>query len=215
MLRKLVEQYLLAFPGEKERLEPLIELLAHATEQEAMSRSHKVGHITASGFVISMSRCHLLLIHHKKLQRLLQPGGHMEPADATPLSAARREIAEETHLTSLELIAYHADDQVPFDIDIHSIPARGDEPEHLHHDFRFLFHCQDESEILLNENESELTPGTRFPNCWSLNPIGGSNQSLNEHSATTFVHQVFFARTVVLARNAPKTDNSSEVEWMI
>ena len=155
MLRKLVEQYLLAFPGEKERLEPLIELLAHATEQEAMSRSHKVGHITASGFVISMSRCHLLLIHHKKLQRLLQPGGHMEPADATPLSAARREIAEETHLTSLELIAYHADDQVPFDIDIHSIPARGDEPEHLHHDFRFLFHCQDESEILLNENESE------------------------------------------------------------
>jgi 8-oxo-dGTP pyrophosphatase MutT (NUDIX family) len=151
----LVDQYLLAFPEEQERLSPLNQLLSDATDQEVVSRNHRVGHLTASGFVVSPARDQLLLIHHKKLQRLLQPGGHMEPTDATPLDAAMREVAEETGLTSLTHIPYHADQQIPIDIDIHSIPARGDEPEHLHHDFRYLFVCHDDSEFLVNENEIE------------------------------------------------------------
>ena len=33
---------------------------------------------------------------------------------------------------------------LPFDLDIHSIPARGDEPEHLHYDVRYLLWCPDQ-----------------------------------------------------------------------
>jgi hypothetical protein len=88
MFQRLIDQYLLAFPDERERLLPLNQLLSSATNLDVVSRNHKVGHLTASGFVVSPSHDQLLLIQHKKLQRLLQPGGHMEPTDASPLDAA-------------------------------------------------------------------------------------------------------------------------------
>ncbi|MEN8041330.1 MAG: hypothetical protein ABFR95_07475, partial [Actinomycetota bacterium] len=41
------------------------------------------GHFTASGFVTSPDGEALLLIHHGKLDRWLQPGGHIDPEDAS------------------------------------------------------------------------------------------------------------------------------------
>ena len=52
------------------------------------------GHFTASGFVISPNRKALLLIHHRRLDRWLQPGGHIDSEDASPIAAAIREVAE-------------------------------------------------------------------------------------------------------------------------
>ena len=128
-------------------------LRAHATD-DALERDHRErmlrlselaadpfarscfepGHFTASAFVLSPSRDALLLIHHKKLDRWLQPGGHVEPEDTDMLAAARREAAEEVGLREL---AAGRDD--PFDLDVHDIPARPDEPAHAHFDVRFLF----------------------------------------------------------------------------
>lgn len=92
------------------------------------------GHFTASSFVLGPSG-DLLLIYHAKLQRWLQPGGHVDPEDRDLLEAAYREVAEEVGLTDVSL---HP--QVPgiFDLDIHEIPQRGSEPEHQHLDVRFL-----------------------------------------------------------------------------
>jgi 8-oxo-dGTP pyrophosphatase MutT (NUDIX family) len=91
------------------------------------------GHFTASAFVLSPRRDAVLLIFHKKLGRWLQPGGHIETGDTTLLDAARREVAEETAIV----------EPVPlgpgiFDIDVHDIPARKDEPAHEHFDVRVL-----------------------------------------------------------------------------
>ena len=74
------------------------------------------------------------LVHHVKLGRLLQPGGHVEPLDACLEDAALREALEETGL-SLEL---HPTAPRPFDVDIHPIPALRDEPAHFHLDIRYL-----------------------------------------------------------------------------
>jgi 8-oxo-dGTP pyrophosphatase MutT (NUDIX family) len=100
------------------------------------SRRHfEPGHFTASAFVVSPERDAVLLIFHKKLGIWVQPGGHIEPTDESLLGAAQREVAEEV---GLELDADGA--ATIFDLDVHAIPARKDEPAHEHFDVRFCFH---------------------------------------------------------------------------
>lgn len=97
------------------------------------------GHFTASAFVLSPAGDRILLVHHRKLERWLQPGGHIEPGDADPATAARREVREETGLAGLELAQPGV-----FDVDVHSIPALGSEPAHKHFDLRILLRAEDE-----------------------------------------------------------------------
>jgi len=102
---------------------------------DPFSRAHTdPGHFTASAFVTSPAGDAILLIHHRKLGRWLQPGGHIEATDTDLLAAARRELDEEVGLRGLPLGADGA-----FDLDVHTIPAHGDEPAHQHFDVRFLF----------------------------------------------------------------------------
>jgi 8-oxo-dGTP pyrophosphatase MutT (NUDIX family) len=105
--------------------------------RDPLSRDHYVpGHFTASAFILSPKGDALLLIHHRKLGRWLQPGGHVEPDDVDLLAAARRECAEEVALPDLPL---HPRASGPFDLDVHMIPAYETSPEHGHFDVRFLF----------------------------------------------------------------------------
>jgi 8-oxo-dGTP pyrophosphatase MutT (NUDIX family) len=99
-------------------------------EQLAWRRSDFLpGHFTASGFVASPDGESLLLIHHAKLDRWLQPGGHFEMIDTSVEDAARREVLEETGVGGLTRLG-----STLVRIDAHAIPARVDEPEHTHFD---------------------------------------------------------------------------------
>jgi 8-oxo-dGTP pyrophosphatase MutT (NUDIX family) len=101
---------------------------------QPLSRDEPRAHFTASSFVIDERAEHVCLVAHAKLGRLLQPGGHVEPTDATLEDAALREAREET---SLEL-EFHPSAPRPFDLDIHEIPERPGEPAHFHLDVRYL-----------------------------------------------------------------------------
>src|SRR5215510_6536228 len=92
------------------------------------------GHITSSALVLSADGRSVLLIWHGKLQRWLQPGGHVE-SDPDPFQAALRETVEETGIaaSSLRVIGRNL-----LDIDIHAIPATSKEPGHDHFDLRVL-----------------------------------------------------------------------------
>jgi 8-oxo-dGTP pyrophosphatase MutT (NUDIX family) len=105
-------------------------------EARPWSRATLAGHLTASAWVLDRSGTHAALIHHRKLNRWLQPGGHIDDADASWRAAALRETAEETGL--LHFVDFEQSDAL-FDVDVHSIPARKDEPGHFHYDLRFLF----------------------------------------------------------------------------
>jgi 8-oxo-dGTP pyrophosphatase MutT (NUDIX family) len=102
----------------------------------ALERACVPGHLTASAFVVDGAEERALLLHHAKLGRWLQPGGHIEN-DAGLGQAALREVREETGLNDLVLHPQL------IDLDIHRIPERlrkdGTlEPEHLHLDVRYL-----------------------------------------------------------------------------
>jgi 8-oxo-dGTP pyrophosphatase MutT (NUDIX family) len=154
---QLVEGYLARFPEERSRLELLLALLVGATDENFLyHRKNFVGHITASGFVLSPDGQRLALIQHVTLNRCLQPGGHVEPEDKSILDGARREVAEEIGLSSLDYLPLLAENPlIPFDIDTHGIPAnpRKQEPAHFHHDFRYLFRAR---EIVPPPAESEI-----------------------------------------------------------
>lgn len=96
------------------------------------------GHLTASGWVLdrTRTRTHTALIYHRKLNRWLQPGGHVEDVNATWRATAQREATEETGLVNFISQRYSGR---LFDVDVHAIPARNDELAHVHYDLRFLF----------------------------------------------------------------------------
>lgn len=104
------------------------------------------GHVTASAWVIDHEGKRALLFLHKKLGKWMQPGGHMDDDTDVHLGALR-EVAEETGLTDVD-----AEEGI-FDINVHSIPARGDEPEHFHYDIRILVRAKPDAQIVLQESE--------------------------------------------------------------
>ncbi|HEX8915633.1 MAG TPA: NUDIX domain-containing protein [Humisphaera sp.] len=135
-------RYLELFPQEANRLAPLGTLLAEG-RGDVWSRRHPPGHLTGSAVIVdphAPGGPAVLLVHHNRLNRWLQPGGHLE-AGENPLQASAREAAEEVGLPGLVAHPWHAEHASPIDIDIHAIPgsAKRNEPDHFHHDFRYLF----------------------------------------------------------------------------
>jgi len=93
------------------------------------------GHLTGSAIVVSADGSRVLLLHHRKLGRWLQPGGHGDPGETTGEQVALREAFEESGIAGLSLDAAAPR---PLDVDVHDIPARGEEPAHQHLDLRYL-----------------------------------------------------------------------------
>lgn len=103
-------------------------VLSHS---RCFERGLKVGHVTASAWLVNEAGTHVLLTHHRKLNRWLQLGGHAD-GDADVLRVAVREAKEESGLTNIVPLGGGI-----FDIDIHGIPEHRDEPAHDHFDVRF------------------------------------------------------------------------------
>lgn len=124
-------------------------LLADA---DAFVRTRLAGHFTGSAFVLSADGERVLLMHHAKLGRWLQPGGHAD-GDEDLAAVALREAGEETGLDGLR------PEPMPWpggilDLDAHAIPARGAEPAHWHHDVRYALRAAPGREAFAANAES-------------------------------------------------------------
>lgn len=98
----------------------------------------EVGHITGSALIVHLASRRVLLNHHRKFDRWMQFGGHMDN-DLAPHITALREAREETGLSDVWIVdGPHLATPRPFDVDIHLVPRRGERPEHLHLDLRYL-----------------------------------------------------------------------------
>lgn len=132
-----------AFNAREEAMRIRILAFVEAHE-DCFERSLLEGHITASAWVLNEDRTETLLVHHARLDKWLQPGGH---CDGSPdvLATARREVLEETGVTTVPAL-----DGI-FDLDAHDIPARRQEPAHVHYDVRFLLQADRGVPLVVSE----------------------------------------------------------------
>lgn len=123
------------------RIKSFVEAFDNCFDRELL-----VGHITGSAWIVDTSGTKALLTHHKKLNLWVQLGGHAD-GDSNVQRVAEREAEEESGIKDLRPVASDI-----FDIDIHEIPARKNEPAHYHYDCRFLLQARSMDYVVSDES---------------------------------------------------------------
>jgi 8-oxo-dGTP pyrophosphatase MutT (NUDIX family) len=147
-LLSLIEHYSEKFPREHQTISKYRSFIE--SNPQCFERSLEEGHITCAAWILDRSEKRVLLTHHRKLNRWLQLGGHAD-GDPDVHRVAAREACEESGISSLELVSREI-----MDLDIHKIPERGNVPEHLHYDARFLFRATENEKYQISEESHDL-----------------------------------------------------------
>lgn len=117
---------------------------------DCFERWLSIGHVTGSAWIINETQTSVLLMHHRKLDKWFQPGGHAD-GDSDILRVALKEAQEETGLETVHCLS-----QSIFDVDVHLIPANAKEAAHFHYDIRFLFQADSQQPLRINSESKEL-----------------------------------------------------------
>lgn len=136
---------------------------------DCLERSLKIGHITSSALITDPKFEKVLLTHHRKLNIWIQLGGHTD-GEPNILKASLKEAREESGvnefayfdpLLSIEhqsraLETSTTDHPCPIDLDIHLIPAYGNEPAHYHYDIRFCLITSPDIPLVISSESKDL-----------------------------------------------------------
>lgn len=147
----LLDELLMYVPADDREAAMRKRLIAFVSEHpDALERALQIGHVTASAWIVDPTRSRTLLTHHRKLDKWLQLGGHVD-GDPDVRRAAMREAREESGLTSLRFVI-----DAIYDLDVHPIPARPGEPAHEHFDVRFAFEADPAEPLIVSAESKEL-----------------------------------------------------------
>ena len=127
-----------------------------ARHADPFDRRIAEGHLTGSAFVLDPDR-RVLLTLHRKLGLWLQLGGHADGERDAP-AVALREAREESGLPDLTFhpgLCCEGGQPRLLDLDVHAIPARREEPAHLHLDLRFVLLTESPEAIVADPRETE------------------------------------------------------------
>lgn len=94
----LLKNYQPLYSKELVYKQKMLELISFC--DDCFWRSCRVGHFTASVFLLNKELTHVLLMHHAKLDRWSQPGGH---CDGNPdvINVAMKEAREESGINDI------------------------------------------------------------------------------------------------------------------
>jgi 8-oxo-dGTP pyrophosphatase MutT (NUDIX family) len=168
-------------PDDDEEARDRDEILAFVLRHERpFDRALVEGHLTGSAITVSADGSRVLLLHHRKLDRWLQPGGHGDPGEATGEEVALREALEESGVPGLTL---HPEAPRPLDVDVHDIPARAGEPAHQHLDLRYLVVAPEGATVAPDLAEMHEIRWVTWDEVASLGPDHGLRRALAKASA--------------------------------
>lgn len=142
-----LERYAVQHPQEREMVERFAVFVGE--EARCYERDCWSGHVTGAAWLMNGAGTHALLTHHRKLNMWLQLGGHSD-GDPDTTAVALREAREESGL-AVRLL-----DAEIFDIDVHPIPARKEDPDHWHFDVRFLMQVEGGEDFVVSPESLDL-----------------------------------------------------------
>lgn len=151
-LVEALDDYRARWPEEAGVVQLFVELLRASGSDVAADvfrRERLAGHLTGSAWLVDRSGERVLLTHHRKLDRWLQPGGHAD-GERDPMRVALREAEEETGLRGLRVVPGI------FDLDRHRIPRHKDVPGHWHYDLRYLVRAGDDEDYVVSAESHAL-----------------------------------------------------------
>ena len=140
--------------------------------------------VTGAAWVVNPSHTHTLLLHHRKLDRWFQPGGHAD-GDPDILQVVMKETSEETGIELSQIKLLNSD---VFDVDIHTIYPSEHDIRHTHYDVRFLLEIDDQIGIPGNSESHQigwvpLNKVSHFNNMQSLHRMVRKTYARFHHSA--------------------------------
>lgn len=145
MLSRMAESRFLT-PEEAPVLQRFREFVA--SEPACFDRAPNPCHVTGSAVVMNHEGSKVLLMHHRKVGKWLQLGGHAD-GDSDVKAVAMKEALEESGFSALSFVL-----EDPIDIDIHDLP------NHMkcrtHFDVRFLLRAPQNENFVVNEESNAL-----------------------------------------------------------
>lgn len=132
----------------------MVQRSRHFIEQHSncFDRQLMPGHVSGSAWVVNSRHTHVLMMHHRKLNLWLHPGGHADN-DPDILNVVLKECAEESGIAAehIQLVS-----ETIFDVDVHTVYASVHDPRHEHFDIRFLVEIDDRLSVPGNDESHEI-----------------------------------------------------------
>lgn len=118
--------------------------------KDCFKRENLDGHVTAAAWILSDCGKKVCLVHHKKLNKWLQPGGHCDGEFRVKL-VAQKELEEETGLKTAKLFNGEI-----FDIDVYVFAHNKGVSEHVHYDIRYVFIADGNEEPVVSNESNDV-----------------------------------------------------------
>lgn len=151
MVDKIKKQILSIQKKDKKRkdLDLFVDFLENG--KDISNKDNYDGHLCGSSWIIDKKRNKTLLIKHPKLNKWMQPGGHIE-SNETPYETAIREMEEEANIKESDI---KNTKEILIDAGIHEF-KHSSKPEHVHYDLRYCFDVDSNKVKIKSENNVEI-----------------------------------------------------------